>query len=297
MLYRFLRNKIGLLLAIVFILGSTIGVLAQPQSGSATTSVTVSPNNASITINGFAPPNAFVIVMMDGGVAGTTVADGNGNFQKKLSGIEQNRTCAIALYGFDSNSRQTQTVSFNVDTLPHTDHVVNNIVLPPTISISSNQISLSQAMTVSGSAYPSSDILLFFQGASSLTPVVRTDSEGNWSYVFIPEDNGIGTGNYGVYAKEVVAGGYTSEQSQTQDFSVRAVFPDPSATTDEEDEGDAEGFCALADLNCDGSIDMIDFSILMYFWELENPENPRADINGNGQVDLADYYIMLPLLS
>jgi hypothetical protein len=47
------------------------------------------------------------------------------------------------------------------------------------------------------------------------------------------------------------------------------------------------------DLNKDGKINIVDFSILMYFWNQTNPSNPCADINKDGIVNLTDFSIML----
>jgi hypothetical protein len=47
------------------------------------------------------------------------------------------------------------------------------------------------------------------------------------------------------------------------------------------------------DINKDGKINIVDFSILMYFWGQTNPSNPCADLNKDGIVNLTDFSIML----
>jgi hypothetical protein len=51
--------------------------------------------------------------------------------------------------------------------------------------------------------------------------------------------------------------------------------------------------CKRSDLNCDGKVNLTDFSILLFYWNKTNPANPRADINRSGIVDLTDFSIML----
>ena len=48
-----------------------------------------------------------------------------------------------------------------------------------------------------------------------------------------------------------------------------------------------------ADLNFDGKINIIDFSILLYFWKQTSPANQCADINFSGLVDVFDFSIMM----
>lgn len=45
------------------------------------------------------------------------------------------------------------------------------------------------------------------------------------------------------------------------------------------------------DINRDGRVDLVDFSILLYNWGM--PKNPQADFNEDGVVDLVDFSIML----
>ena len=48
--------------------------------------------------------------------------------------------------------------------------------------------------------------------------------------------------------------------------------------------------CLRSDLNKDGEVNLVDFSILMYFWGSDDPD---ADINQDGEIDLIDFSIMM----
>lgn len=51
-----------------------------------------------------------------------------------------------------------------------------------------------------------------------------------------------------------------------------------------------EVVCLGADLNCDSKVNLIDFSILLYWWDRENPD---IDMNKDRIVDLVDFSIMM----
>ncbi len=52
--------------------------------------------------------------------------------------------------------------------------------------------------------------------------------------------------------------------------------------------------CESGDLNCDGKINSIDFSILLYFWKSQAPfKNQYVDINKDNKVDSIDFSILL----
>jgi hypothetical protein len=55
------------------------------------------------------------------------------------------------------------------------------------------------------------------------------------------------------------------------------------------------GVCGKrADFNCDGRVDAIDFSILLYFWDSKPPfKNQYVDLNKDGKVNATDFSILL----
>ncbi|MEI6057632.1 MAG: dockerin type I domain-containing protein, partial [bacterium] len=55
------------------------------------------------------------------------------------------------------------------------------------------------------------------------------------------------------------------------------------------------GICGRrADFNCDGKINSIDFSILLYFWKTKPPfANKYVDLNNDGKIDSTDFSILL----
>jgi hypothetical protein len=50
------------------------------------------------------------------------------------------------------------------------------------------------------------------------------------------------------------------------------------------------GEAASSDLNGDGNVNLVDFSIFLLAW---NTHDARSDFNGDGIVNLADFSIML----
>jgi hypothetical protein len=54
--------------------------------------------------------------------------------------------------------------------------------------------------------------------------------------------------------------------------------------------GPSPDFCRRSDLNTDGKVNLVDFSILLFHW---NSTNPLADINLDGKVNLVDFSVQL----
>ena len=51
--------------------------------------------------------------------------------------------------------------------------------------------------------------------------------------------------------------------------------------------------CSGADFNTDGTVNLIDFGILIFFWSATNPINPCVDVNSDGIVDLVDFGVLI----
>jgi len=243
---------------------------AQAIKGINTVSVSVGTYTSSIEFFGYTSPSAFITILLNGTVGGTIVADSGGNFHKQITGLLGDENFSVSIFAQDILLRQTQTVSFIVHTIPFNNVIISNIVIPTTIALDKTFMSQGDLLEISGYAHPFSQVAVFIETYSS---VVQAEGSGSWSYDFNSNTNPLGVGSHITYGKEVVVGGYESVFTQTLTFTV--------------------SYCKIADLNCDGFVNLTDFSILMFYWNQSYPSNPRADINGDDYVDLIDFSIML----
>lgn len=237
------------------------------------TSVTVGTNNASIEFFGFSSPGSFVTIMLNGGVAGTISSDSNGDFTHQITGLEENTNYSVSIFAQDTFLRQTQAVSFIVGTLPNTNHIISNIVIPTTIDIDKTDINAGEILNVFGLAHPLSQVTVWVGNGGLYSDVIAANSVGTWTYPFDSGTNPLGDATHITYAREVVSGGFTSIYTQSVSFTSSS--------------------CIASDVNCDGYVNLTDFSIMLFYWLEVNPANDRADINGDTKVDLTDFSIML----
>lgn len=251
----------------------TVTITAQPIKESVTTNITVAGPSASLQVLGYTSPGAFVTVLLNAVVAGTTTADGSGNFNKTITGLTPSTTYSVGIFSQDTLLRTSQTISFILNTLPATTHIFSDIVLPTTIVLAPSEINQGDILQISGLSHPLSQITIFVGNGAPFSPVVQANSNGVWTLNFDSGVNILPAGTHITYGREVVTGGYTSILTQSIQFVVNP--------------------CIAADINCDGSVNLTDFSIMLFYWEQTNPSNPRADINKDGVVNLTDFSIML----
>lgn len=211
-----------------------------------------------VTFIGYASPSAFVTFQEDGSIVGTASANSSGVFNKTLT-ARTSGTHSYGIYAFDSSSRVTPTYGFILNLASRAETVVSNILLPTTIDVN-----VGSGVNVFGSSAPSSQITIFVH-SNPITGTTTSGSNGDWSFPV----GVIEPGSHTASAQATLPGGLQSISSNTINFDVN---------------------CKTADSDCSGKVDMVDFSILMYYW---GTSSPRADVNNDGIVDLTDFSIMM----
>ena len=231
----------------------------------------VYPLPANVIFEGRAYPKAFLTLLKDNKVATTFFAENSGLFKKELTGLTGG-TYNFSIFAEDTEGRKSVTLSFTIGILDGTTTTISRIFIPPTISLFPVQVEKGRKIDISGQAFPKSRVEIFIS-PEEIVKETLADSKGKW--LFGLETSLLKEGEYSVRAKALFGEGEQSQFSQTISF----LISPPK--------------CRGADLNFDGAINIVDFSILMYFWHTTLPENICADINRDGIVNLVDFSIMM----
>ncbi len=237
------------------------------------------PPLTKVIFRGRAYPSALITILKDGEVTATFKAFESGVFEKQLTGLAGG-TYTFGFWAEDTEGRESVTLTFIIDVLPQRITTISGIFIPPTIELNSLQVRQGEDIVISGQAYPTSQIFLFIS-PDNLVEDTLTDEKGKWTFTLdtslLPE------GEHEIKAQALYKDGQQSPFSQTVNFLVLPPeLPPPPPFV-----------CRGADLNFDGNVDLVDFSILLYYWEQREPENVCADINQDGIVDLVDFSIMM----
>ncbi len=264
------------LVLIVSLLNSTQLVIAGtcsppslvPPNNTCSTSenvtITATVPDSSATFTGYAAGGSTVTFKDNTVVSGTVVTLPSGTFNKTI--VSTPGLHDFAVYFTDTSGRTTPETFFNGVTLPyHVDTPISNVHLPPTIDLSKTSILNGESVAVMGQGAPGSTIHIFLNGAEIYTAVVGAGSD--WQYT-VNSGYQIGTNTFNAYLSR------TGLSDSVYSF-------DKTLTV---------GNCRRSDLNCDGQVNLTDFSILLYYWD---SSWPTADTNHDGTVGLIDFSIML----
>lgn len=256
------------------------GSSASSGSGSGSGAGTKLPQ-ADVRIDGWAYPGATVSIVQDGKVARTVAAGGGGDFSQTILGLDRG-SYSFGVYAVDSQGTRSATYATTLWLRSETLNMLSNVMLPPTLAVAENSVSPGMPLTVTGYSAPNAAVTVWLRprlAEVSISDVVSTTTAaGNGSYTVRIPTADIPIGTY-----ELVAQGTLQDGLIQSDKSARKTI----GVGVEVSSSDGIG---QGDLNGDGSVNLVDFSILLFNW---NSTNVVADINADGTVSLPDFSIML----
>lgn len=229
-----------------------------------------------VTVQGKAYPNVTVHILIDADEVGTVRSNTKGEFLFNTD--TDPGTSSFSFWANDSQGTRSSIFNTTFDITQGAVTNVSGILIPPTIKAGSTNINPGAPVQLSGQTIPNATVeVLIDKGPTKLT--TTADSSGNWSATLNTSSLSIDTHTVKARFVETV-GALTSESTYGTVLSL-FVGVEGKPTSN-------------ADLNRDGKVNLIDFSILVYWWGTPGGNsNPPADINGNAKVGLEDFSILL----
>lgn len=232
-----------------------------------------------VTITGLAYPRSRVVALVDGKEATTVQTNGSGEYSIVLDEIARG-VYTFGVYALDPTGVRSSTFSTSFTVTGARTSALSNIHLGSTIKVTPDPVTPGQTLTLSGYTQPNAVVTLENEkdgsSASRQTLTATADNNGAWRTTV--DTSGFSVGTYKVRAKSAQSGGVSTNFSNFVLYGVgqSAVRP------------------INADLNRDGKVNLVDFSILLFWWGSDGgTSDPSADINGDNKVNLVDFSILL----
>ena len=231
-----------------------------------------------VIISGYAFPDSRVTILADGQIVDAVEASDSGQYSITIDGIARGAyTFGVYAEGDDGVKSSTFSTAFTVSGARTS--ALSNINVAPSISVDPDPVDPGQTVTFSGYALPDASLTIETGRVNSSGPTVIqavSNSSGAWSAT--QSTAGFSRDTYQVRAKAEQVNGKKTEFSKYTFYGV----------------GQEADVPINADLNRDGSVNLIDFSILLFWWQTDGGDSdPSADINQDGNVSLTDFSILL----
>ncbi len=229
-----------------------------------------------ISVRGQGYPGRRINFLLDAVSVGSVLADNDGDFQFSVDADPG--TATMGIWTTDSRGNRSITINNTFDVTQGAITNVTGIIIPPTISVVNQRVDPGDVITVSGQAAAGARVELHIDN-SSRVEVVTAGGDGQWSYQLNTAT--LSVAEHTLRARAVVGRSPLTTESNFSSTLQLFVGVDGSASQP-------------SDLNRDGSVNLIDFSILIFWWQTNGGDSdPPADINQNGNVGLEDFSILL----
>ncbi|UZE92897.1 MAG: hypothetical protein IB617_01920 [Candidatus Nealsonbacteria bacterium] len=228
-----------------------------------------------VILNGRAYPDSDVHVLSDGKLAKTVKADSKANFKAEIEDITPG-VWSFSVWAIDKNKIKSITYTLTFRVTANTITTVSGIFLPPTINIDKNSLNRGEILNIFGQTVPNAQVDVHVLSEETIEKV-ESDEIGVWLSAFNTQF--LEQGSHTSKAQSQITPEEKSGFGQVLTFYIGKAVP-----------LELNPICPGADLNKDGKVNLVDFSVLLYWW---GRENAGVDQNMNGIVDLPDFSIML----
>ncbi len=231
-----------------------------------------------VNITGRAYPSRTINFILDSENVGSAQANSSGVFQ--FTTESSPGTATLGIWANDSAGVRSITLSNTFDVTQGAVTNLNDIILPPSIKVSNTRFNPGEIITVSGQAVPNATINLYTD-RNVTNPVATGQSAANGLWSIQYDTSRLSRSEHTIRARSVSGNPPLTIQSSFSSTVQLFVGVEGKDSTP-------------SDLSRDGKINLIDFSILIFWWNTDGGNsNPPADINGNGRVGLEDFSILL----
>ncbi|OGY57154.1 MAG: hypothetical protein A2Y84_01335 [Candidatus Colwellbacteria bacterium RBG_13_48_8] len=234
-----------------------------------------------LTVEGYAYPKAMVTALRNGAAFASVRADEDGTFI--INVLVHSGSATIGVWARDSLGLISQPSEIAVYLPGGSSLEVSDVFLSPTIKADKSVVFPGSPVKILGSAYPGSVVKAFTNLPHlNLIEIATANLSGHWEYSI----NTIGLA-HNIYLIKVSSHSYLLNLTSPLSRGVRLnVGPTLSIPF--------EGItCSGVDFNFDGRVDVIDFSIMLFYWEANplevDPPNICVDQDGNSLVNIYDF--------
>ena len=246
--------------------------------GSGTPTPAVS--GATVNLSGRAYPGSVVTVLKDAQIVTSAPADSRARFNTSITGLSGGHYLFL-VYGLDSSHNRSTSLSFPITVAANATVNVTGIFLAPTISVDKSQVKQGDNIAIFGESTPDSTITINVNSESNLFVTAASDASG--AYLYNLDTSPLELDNHLAKAKAAVSGEISSFGASVG-FTVGA----------ENVQRPKNQNTSVGDLNADGRINLVDFSVMAYWYTRPLVgTGTSADLNHDGTVDLVDFSILV----
>lgn len=230
-----------------------------------------------VVFSGRAYPLSRVSILKDGQLVVTTIAGLDSNFMVTISNLSTGNY-TFAVYGEDKKSIRSSLFTFPIYITSGVTTKIGGIFIAPTIAVDKSEVKRGDTIAIFGQSAPASEITISVNSDEEI--FVKKISDASGAYLLNFDTSILEMGQHQTKSKAALSGEITAFGKvigfTVGTKNVATVF---------------SSSIKKGDLNKDGRVNLVDFSIAAYWYKRASPP-ASADLNGDSKVDLVDFSIM-----
>ncbi len=237
----------------------------------------ISPVTTQVIFTGKAYPKSAVTLLKDAQIVATTISGADTNFQISLTNITTG-SYIFSVYSEDDKGNRSSVLTFPLSVSSGVIINVSGIFISPTIDVDKSEVKKGEIIKIFGQTIPNSDITVIIHSDEELYGKTKADEIGAYLYNLDTLEMGIG---------DHLAKSRATLEEEISSLSKAISFIIGTKTVLKEIIKKPE----RGDLNDDKKVNLVDFSILAYWYQRPSP-SATVDLNSDGKVNLVDFSIM-----
>ena len=205
-----------------------------------------------VNFTGMAYPLSKVYILKDGNIVATTIADQVADFSVSLSSLSTNNY-TFSVYGEDGTKHKSSFFSFPIFVTSGTTVNINNIFLSPTIDVDKIEVKQGDNLVIFGQSNPQNKVVISV--SSNVEHFFNVFSNAMGVYLYNLDTSILELGQYQTKSKSILG-------NQTSLYATPVAF---SVGIENKPKNNVICSTLKGDLNCDGHVNLIEFSIMAYW--------------------------------
>ncbi|MEK7640973.1 MAG: dockerin type I repeat-containing protein [Patescibacteria group bacterium] len=239
---------------------------------------------ATVMFSGRAYPKSSVTLLKDAAVAASSFAGSDTEFAFLLNNVTPG-TYIFSLYSEDSQGRRSSLQTFPVSLTAGATTNVTGIFIAPTIAVDKSEVKKGDNIAIFGQTIPSAEVVISVNSEHEL--FVKTPADKNGIYLYNLDTVDLEYGQHFTKSKAASANAI-SAFSKSVGFAVGtknvAALPE------------AKSSVIKGDMNGDGKVNLVDFSVVAYWWNRVLTATAKVNVDDklypDGKITLRDFSIL-----
>lgn len=236
---------------------------------------------SAVTFSGRAYPLSAVTILKDGKKVMTTVSGPDARFAVTLTDLVSGNY-SFSVFGEDSEGRRSSPFTFPIYISSGASTTISGIFLSPLIDVDKTEVRRGDTISIFGKTVPESAVTIVVNSENEIFLNTESDAAGVYFYNFDTSVLEIGSH---------LAKSKAAYETRVSDFGKAIGFSVGNKNVTKKGER------KLSDLNNDGRVNIVDFSILMFWFNRPLTAESKlleADrLSGDGKVNLTDFSILM----